>query len=312
MDRFAGCLGCGKLASMLGAISHEIWKLECSLNRRLLARLIPQPPCIEHRAVGGGVSLFDPRARPPSTRLVITVTTHARPDACHRLLSSIARNLDETEWREHALVLVLRDVCTADYSPVSALLEREFPGRFAYYASNEWLGKPNRYLAFQVAFDAIRRLSPQHSIFLEDDVELEPDFLQRSLAAYDAIDDPEKAVLYLCRFEDDEPTGRWVRFQRRPGPHATLTGWFDLHAFVAGMRFFEQLNFSLFRPYRSRFRYRPKWSSGVSEQFTRRLLGRGNVYQVNETLARHGREPSLLNVQARSQRPLNNFGSTTT
>jgi hypothetical protein len=44
----------------------------------------------------------------------------------------------------------------------------------------------------------------------------------------------------------------------------------------------------------------------VSEQFTLRLFGRGNVYQVEETLAFHGQHASVLNEQARRARPLDN------
>jgi hypothetical protein len=205
-------------------------------------------------------------------------------------------------------VVVLRDTSAHDYAEVERWLAGQLHRRFAMYESSSHLGKRNRYLAFQTAFDVVRELSPECVLFLEDDVELETNFVQSSIELFDSIDDASKSVLYLCKFDDDEPNGRWVHFPRRAGPLVSQTQWFDLHAFIVAPRFFEALNWRVFRPFPSRFRYRPNWSSGVSEQFTRRLQGRGHIYQVNTTLARHGKEPSLLNVEARASRALNNFG----
>lgn len=294
---------------MHGMITHEIWKLECAFNLRLPTSPAGEGDVVRHRATHG-IDVLSSDPAPPDADLVVVVTTHARARSCERLLERAHASLRDAGRLNRCFVVVLRDTSHHDYGSVSSLLEHRFPNRFCLYESSEWLGKPRRYLAFQVAFDVIRATSPKHALFLEDDVVIERDFVGEALRIYDSITDVRKAALYLCKFPDDEVNGRWVRFRRRPGRLASHTQWLDLHAFVAGPHFFNALGYRVFAPFASRFRYRPHWSSGVSEQFTRRLSGRGHVYQVNSTLARHGAEPSLLNPEARALRPLDNFGLT--
>jgi hypothetical protein len=304
---------------MLGALSHAIWKLECRLNRRLWVNAA-NPDAITHEPVGistdvrcAGAPEAAPRAAAPRSNgervsLAVVITTHARVEPCRRLLEQVYASLESARLLEESFVVVLRDTSVHDYAEVEQWLARQLHRRFAMYESSSHLGKRNRYLAFQTAFDVVRELAPDHVLFLEDDVELETNFIESSIELFESIDDSSKSVLYLCKFDDDETNGRWVHFPRRAGPLVSQTQWFDLHAFIAAPRFFEALRWRVFRPFPSRFRYRPNWSSGVSEQFTRRLQGRGHIYQVNTTLVRHGKEPSLLNVEARASRALNNFG----
>jgi hypothetical protein len=300
------------LAAMRG-LTDPLWKLQCRLNRRLpfgpapraLARFTP-------RGASTDVLMRDAtsdHARASAAELCVVITTHARVEPCRTLLAALHRSLRDAGLLERAFVLVLEDPSPAhDYAPVLELLARDFAGRFAFYAASAPLGKAGRWFGYQTAFDVVRALRPAHTLFLEDDAVLTEAFVRDALARFAAIDDANKAVLYLCRFDDDELAGRWVRFARRPLPAARvqLTQWFDLHAFLAGPRFFELLRYELFRPWPSRWRGRPARSSGVSEQFTRRLFGRGNVYQVDESLAFHGQLPSVLNADARQARPLDN------
>src|SRR5262249_17866169 len=133
-------------------------------------------------------------------------------------------------------------------------------------------------------------------------------FVRDALARWAEIDDPRATVLYLTTFDDDEPGGRWIRFRRRPVPGTSLrlTQWFDLSAFLVGPRFFEVLHYEVFPSFRWRWDRDPGRSCGISEQLTRRLRGRGNVYQVERSIAFHGQTPSLLNPEARSSRTLDN------
>ena len=237
------------------------------------------------------------------------MTTYGRPAECGSLIEALARSLRQAEQLEQSFLVVVRDTSEHDYAHVFQLLETHFPNRFAFYEGESWLGKKGRSLTYQILFDQMRVLGAEHAIFLEDDVGLDEEFVGRALSLYEAIDDPNKAALYLARFEDDDPHGQWVRFKRRPcaGLAVDETAWLDLHAFVAGKRFFEVLNWTLFRPHPWRWVGNAKRSSGVSEQMTLRLFGRASIYQVRESLAFHGRAPSILNVEARQERALDNF-----
>jgi hypothetical protein len=291
-------------------LTRPLWRLQCRLNRRL-----PGSPDVRKQvpaqfvARGNSRDPLAERGTEPRPELCIVITTHARVAPCQVLLEQLYASLSEAGLAEQAFVLVLEDPSDDhDYAPVLALLEQRFAGRFAFRAATSKLGKPGRCFGYQNAFDTVRALSPRFTLFLEDDALITPTFVRDALARWHEIDDRKKTVLYLCRFADDEPGGRWVQFERRvlPSGRVQLTQWFDLHAFLVDARFFEQLHFTLFRPWPSRWQGDATRSSGVSEQFTLRLFGRGNIYQTCETLALHGGLPSVLNVEARDVRPLNN------
>lgn len=288
-------------------LDKMLWRLQCRINRRL-----PGGPDVRRRVparfIPRGKSCDIERDTLPSPELCIVITTHARVEPCRALLEQLHASLSEAALSRRAFVLVLEDPSEAhDYAPVLALLEQRFEGRFAYRTATRRLGKPGRCFGYQNAFDTVRALSPRFALFLEDDIVIAPTFIRDALARWSEIDDRKKTVLYLCRFADDEPHGRWVQFSRRalPSGRVQLTQWFDLHAFLVDRRFFEQLDYTLFRPLSSRWQD-PARSSGVSEQFTLRLFRRGNIYQVCETLGLHGGVPSVLNAEARHVRPLNN------
>jgi len=298
-------------AHSVRAVTDLLWKLECRINRQLPRISNAVLRGVDFTARGRSVALLGRGAEPrtPAPELAIVITTHARADACLGLLETLEEAVREAGLERRAFVIVLEDASDHDYSAVLELLERSFAGCFTFYRSSVWLGKRGRWLVYQQALDALRALQPSQVLFLEDDVRVTRTLVSSALARWQAIDDPAKAVLYLCRFDDDEIEGRWIRFRRvaRHEARVSLTQWFDLHAFLAGGRFLDSLRYEMFPPWPSRWEGDPSRSSGVSEQFTLRLYGRGNVYQVDESLAFHGRMPSLLNVDARRARPLDNY-----
>lgn len=290
-------------------VTDLLWRLACRLNRRLPGspELTSQGPVA---FVARGASR-DPFALGPaeiSPRICVVITTHARVEPCRSLIERLHVTLGEAGLLERAFLVLLEDPSESDYGPLLKLLAQRFPGQFAFLSATRRLGKAGRPFVYQTAFDAVRALSPEYALFLEDDAVLGPSFVRDTLDLWREIDDPKKTVLYLCRFDDDEVNGRWVRFPRRvlPSGRVQRTQWFDLHAFLVTARFFECLDYQLFQPWPSRWAGEPSRSSGVAEQFTLRLFGRGNIYQVCQTLALHGGVPSVLNVEARRERALNN------
>lgn len=282
-------------------VEKKLWLLKCRRNRRW--PLEPRPkPLASFQA--RGASAPAPTAPPD---LCVVVTTHRRPESCARLIDALHASLQQARL-ERVFVLVLNDPSDRDYSPVLDLLALRFPGRFAFQEASRWLGKKGRWSAFQHAFDICASLRASHTLFLEDDVTFDSQFVANAFALWNGIEDPDKTVLYLMSARDDEPRGRYVRFERRPNAANTwrLTQWFDLHAFLVDARFFQLLGWEVFAPPLLRWTFNPFTCSGTSEQFTRRLFGRGNIYQVVKTLVFHGNEPSVLNPEARALRPLDN------
>jgi len=287
-----------------GWFARLVWSIQCRLNRELFGGQAPDLGSLyRHRGIRIDVS---GSVRPT---LLVGVTTFGRPEECARLIQSLAESLKHAGLFDDSFLVIVRDTSTHDYSVVFDTLNTQFAARFAFYESNEWRGKPGRYLTYQILFNAARALCTTYALFFEDDVAIPIDFVQRSIALFEAIEDPRKAALYLARFPDDNAAGQWVRFKRRALARLAVdeTAWLDLHAFIANRSFFDTLHWKLFRPHRWRWVGNAKRSSGVSEQMTLRLFGRNSIYQVRSSLAFHGRAPSLLNVEARRERTLDNF-----
>ncbi len=290
---------------VLGLLAKAAWTLECRINRRL-----PTVQCdLYQEYIPQGDSLGPKSNVGQPSKVLVGITTYGRPGECTRLIDSLARSLHQAGRYDESFIAVVRDNSDHDYSPVLASLEANFSNRFVFYAGVDWQGKAGRYKTYQLLFNAMRFRQAEYALFFEDDAVIRDDCVSRALTAYENIDDEDKAVLYLAKFDDDEPDGRWVHFPRRENVATGVdqTQWFDLHGFVAGRRFFETLNWTVFRPHRYRWVGNPKRSSGVSEQFSLRLFGRANTYQVRETLVFHGQAASLLNQDARTERALNNF-----
>ena len=284
-------------------ITNALWKAQCRVNH----------PLVGLRAEGFGTDLdrlFTWRSAPPACRspsLCIVLTTHARPKACAELLLELARELP-AELAPHTQVIVLIDRSELDYAAAIEVGRSSFGEQVTWLESTRWLGKPGFHLVHRAAFALVRTLQPQLTLFIQDDLSLVPGFFARALSTWSAIDDPRKAVLSLFATDDDEPHGRWVRFTREtlPGGAVRRTQWFDLPAFLVDQRFFELLDYRVFAPDPLRFADGLPRSSGVGEQLTRRLWGRGDVYQVVETLTHHGAHPSVMNADARQLRPMDN------
>lgn len=296
----------GTIAHVSGA--HQwLRNLEYRLNRTLFGS-DPRAEQLHFVSRTPGLDLLStPGTALGRPRLAIVLTTHRRAESARRLIEALAASLQQAH-HDDAFILVLNDRSGCDYAPVLAALTQHFRGRFAFYHSLEHLGKRAFWLTYQQAFRVIERLRPGHTLFLQDDVTFHPAFIGDALSLWQAIDDPKKAVLYLCAVQDDEVEGRWIHYRRVEawGGRVRRTQWFDLQAFMVGPLFFELLRNRVFPIHERRWRRDSVKSSGVGEQFTRRLFHRANVYQVSQTLVFHGGEESLMNAEARRVRALDN------
>jgi hypothetical protein len=290
------------------SVEDLLWRIQCRLNRRLplatvpvQARLLPEGASIDVLA-----SAADARA--VKADLCVVMTTYDRVAACTAQVRALHAALAVAGWSDRVFVLVLVDASEASYAPALDELTALFPNRFALYRSTSHLGKRAFWRMYQAAFDAVRALGARFALFVQDDLTFGDTFLHDAFARWDAVEDDRKLVLSLFATTDDEPNGRWIEHRRSDLPAAGVrrTQWFDLPAFLANRRFFELLRFEVFPVPSGRWAHDAGRSSGVGEQLTRRLLGRGNVYQVRETLVYHGEHASLMNAQARAVRQFDN------
>lgn len=286
------------------ALRESLWRLECALNVQgplsaLDARVVEFAPV-------AGTAVLKGEGEPPACELCIVLSTYDRVAPCGRLVEQLA--VASRDAGLDPFIVVFEDRSAADYAPVLALLERHFAGRYAFYRPVERVGKQGYWQVYARAFEVVSRLGPALTLFLQDDLTLKPRFFTEMLELWHALSEPDKAVLYLCAMPGDQAGGRWIRYARqsRLGGRVWRTQWFDLQAFLAGPRFFETLRGRVFPVPKARWRRDPTRSSGVGEQFSRRLLKRAGIYQVKETLVFHGGELSLMNPEVRQRVPFDN------
>jgi hypothetical protein len=260
---------------------------------------------VEHWAPAPeSVGLAETRLGTPE--LMVVLTTFARAAAATKLLNDLGRALERAGLGAHTSLLTLHDACGTDYASARAAAAAAAPSSLWLDARRRF-GKPQFWRMHQTALRVARAWRPRYALYLQDDVEFEPDFLLRAFEQWHATaDDPLRRVLYLYSSSDDEARGRWVSFARRSIGPCRLTNWFDLQAFLVDRAFFELLDHRMVPIHENRWKRRPEQSSGVGRQFTRRLFGRAHVYQTWPPLVVHGAAPSTMNPEARALRPLDN------
>lgn len=280
----------------------SFWELVEDVQSRVNRRLLPEP------GSGPGFTRVGSTDLRGTFDVACVITTYNRPAALELLLGSLSEELRSAADAGRSCVLVFDDASTEDYRGAARSLKDHFEGRARFYRSGQNLGKRGYYRQYQRAFDELRSLGIQRALFLQDDLVLSSGFLQQSLSLWASIDDSRKAILNLFQTPVDEEDGRWIKFRRvDSGRGYRKTQWFDLNAYIAGPRFFDVLDYRVFPVPDARFRRDPTLSSGVGRQLVRRLWGRANIYQVSEPRVYHGKEPSLMNPEARLRDPLNNF-----
>ncbi|HET8933381.1 MAG TPA: glycosyltransferase [Polyangiales bacterium] len=290
-------------AALLRWTSYQLWKAQCRLNLPLIGLVQGD----QRHALEQAWELDSSKLGTLRPGLCVVITTHKRPEACAALLTQLHAELP-VQLRSDTQVIVLEDASSSDYTSVFELGQRLFDQRFLFLRSRRWLGKQGYYLTYQAAFTLARRIQPTHTLFIQDDLSLAPDFFARAFALWGSIRDRKKAVLSLISFGDDEVHGRWTRYKRRKllGGKVWKTQWFDLPAYLVDEYFFETLGYRVFPADPLRFARGLGISSGIGEQLTRRLWRRGNIYQAAQTLVFHGEHESVMNTNARGDRPFDN------
>ncbi len=247
-------------------------------------------------------------------RLLVTITTHRRPQELISLISALSKALGDVSMP--VFVCVLNDASDADYSGARALLQERFGGNSHWLDASENFGKQRFWMTHQLIFLAAKEADAEYLLSLQDDIDLVPNFLQKLWKVWEATGelDARRRVLYLFSTDDDESGGRWHSFQRVSFPRAQArrTDWFDLQAFLIDRSGLSLLRYWVVPISALRWRRDPTISSGVGQQLTIRMAGRATVYQCDPPLVIHGKAHSQMNPEARTLRPLDNRASVRT
>jgi hypothetical protein len=162
-------------------------------------------------------------------------------------------------------------------------------------------GKKYAWEKFDFIFNELRKTNYDYYFMLPDDVELEEDFIDRSIELWNSIDDNKKACLsFSTKKRITKPCFTFVEpkyFNR-----FVKTGWTDL-AFICGKEFFKEVDIKEIPL--SRWEENELLGSGVGSQISWQLLDKGfNMYHSREELLKHLGVESKMNPEERKINPI--------
>lgn len=251
--------------------------------------------------------------------LLAVLTTHHRSQSALRVVEALAessRRWCEEEPERRMRLLVLEDWSEDDYAEARARARKLFGDNLGWYRAREQFGKRGFWAVHQLAMAVAEAQKPELILYLQDDLELDPNVVKKSVTLHQTLvgrlDQGRRpgVVLNLFASADDEPGGRWIRFERQdvPGLPTRQTQWFDLAAFLIDRETLKCLRYRVLPVPESRWQKDPTLSSGVGRQLTRRLHGRALIYQCSPPLVFHGAEASRMNPETRGVRAMDNRG----
>jgi glycosyltransferase involved in cell wall biosynthesis len=212
-------------------------------------------------------------------KIAILITTCNRPDFLERIVSDLRK-----ESGQYEVVFFIVD---------DGILRN---------------GKKNYWKTINTLWSSVKCAEFSYYIQLPDDVELEPNFIQRSIEAWKKIDDPQKICLNL--FLDGHRMGKtcwtnfWPQLYTFNSRRFLKTQWVDMF-FISERKFFEQLQWAILPIPPERWVSNPELSSGVGQQISRRLHQKGlHLYQSIDKMGEHIGHFSMMNPEVRKKEPL--------
>lgn len=241
-------------------------------------------------------------------KLSISITTYNRPKILLNQLKELERQLQSGNI--DAEILVINDASLHKYTKVENYLAG-MPFRTKYERYNINQGKKKHWRIVNRVFSWHRRNDFDYVLYLQDDCELQGNFLKELVNQFQVIDHAEKTCLNYVLEQSRLGKPVWTPVHPRVYKFGTVklyrTGWLDLH-FLANRNFFESLNWYVYPISEARWETDPKLSSGVGRQISFRLYKqRKSMWQVMESLVKHGHHKSWMNPKSRQNNP--NFKS---
>lgn len=173
-------------------------------------------------------------------------------------------------------------------------------------------GKKNYWKTINLLWSKIKDEHFDYYIQLPDDVQLEKEFIQKSIAAWCHITDPKKICLNL--FFDGLRKGKtcwtnfWPQVKLFKNRRYLKTQWVDLF-YICEKKFFMLQQWAVQPIHSSRWALNPEYSSGVGQQISMKMHKMNlHLYQVTEKLAEHIGEISIMNPGIRKAEPIESTG----
>lgn len=146
-------------------------------------------------------------------------------------------------------------------------------------------------------------------LFLPDDILIDAGGIDKLVAEWNAINDPNKA-LYNCLI-DKGRTGlpNWTRRYAEPyNLNSLRTYWWDLCGFITP-GFISILKRKPVSIHSNRWRQNPRLGSGVGEYISRLAIEEKTIYQTRNGYIKHIGEKSEMNKISRKNEPLESWDS---
>jgi len=223
-------------------------------------------------------------------RVLVAITSYNRQESLCNLVSHIMAESFNVDF-------VVFDDCS-DFE------ERNTP-IFKFIKSPEHRGKAGYWQTWQDIFNYCKAVQDKYShfIFLPDDVEPCPNFIEKAVAAFDSIPNCTSLSPLRTNYSFYQGKSRWGGRMVEQQGDFIMSHFFDGCA-VVNHRFFEALNWYMMPIVASNDPYK---SSGVGMQITKRLQEKGGrMFHVSRTMLTLVNEPteSIMNELERKRHPM--------
>lgn len=230
-------------------------------------------------------------------KILFLINAYNRPVELLRLLSQIAEIKDIYRLE----ILIFEDHSDTNYEKCKQLLVNRHI-KHEWFRSEMHCGKLNYWQIIHAAYQNLKSKTFDYLIHMPDDIELVNNFMDKAISVWESISDPRKVCLNLLR-EINRNNPGWTQVQAHEYSTATNTGWVDM-CYLATPRYFNILRYEI-HAIDPQWSGNPERSSGVGMQISRRLVCAGmHLYQVKNSLVKHGIHESVMHPQHRKLNPL--------
>jgi hypothetical protein len=233
-------------------------------------------------------------------RLQIIIPTFNRPSELRRLLSQI-----NSEAQGYDVSVHVYDDGSSEPICVEWTSYPKIASLSISRSSNH--GKKRYWKLVHRALSTMRSTNADYFYYLADDVQLVPNFFERSINLWDSIRDRRKVSLHLL-LDQREGQPCWTKYQphiiNTPRGKVYKSQWVDM-LMMFNRRFLEELEYRIDPVDPHRWDDDPSLSSGVGLQISRRLHQKmDSMYLVTDSLLIHEDEPSVMNPEERKRTPI--------